>query len=438
MSGPRRLAARRALAAVLLAMALAAALAASLLAPAAAIAGGERGGGHGGAGTAEPTTDGPATAGPATEEPATAGVPARAHLPLIAALNAVSCPAARLCMVIGSTPAKSTVVLRWNGRSWADVPVPRPATDSLAAIWCGSATSCLAVGETRRNASGSRTVPLAEHWDGYGWTVLPVPNQAHAFASGLVGIDCSAATACTAVGSYTTASGGSYSPPTYALAEGWNGQTWQLEPATDPETKATELSAVSCSSASACTAVGTSTSGGLVAERWNGTAWTTQQPEPSGGAGPGDLNAVSCPTAGSCTVVGDSGGDDNQGLSETWNGRRWGAQGMVAPSDGSTLSDVTCFSAADCLAVGSYGGYRGDVTLAARWNGRSWSQRHTPNVPRPALDSMLGAISCASPTACLATGRSDRACCNASGYSRHDRGLAEWWNGTKWRMLPTP
>jgi hypothetical protein len=87
--------------------------------------------------------------------------------------------------------------------------------------------------------------------------------------------------------------------------------------------------------------------------------------------------------------------------------------------------------------VGGAGGQRGEVTLAARWNGKSWSLLHTPNVPRPALNSMLDAISCASPTACIAVGNSDRGI-GKTGYATHDRALAEWWNGTKWRMLPTP
>lgn len=401
-----------------------------------ATAGGARGGGHGGSGTPGMT----ATAGNPTAA-ATTGAAVRARVPVTAALTGVSCPSARLCMTVGATPSHgtarspSTVVLRWNGKTWADVPVPRPASDSLSAIWCGSATWCLAVGDTHRNAPDSKSAPLAELWDGHGWTILPVPYQANTIQSSLTGIDCTSPAACTAVGFYTTTNA-SYSPP-YPLAEGWNGRMWRLEPAAGPALNGTMISSVSCSSASACTAVGTSTGStgpGLVAERWNGTAWAAQHTEPSGGAGPGDFKAVSCPSATSCTVVGDSGGDDNNGLSEVWNGRSWGTEGMV----GATLSGVTCFSPTDCLAVGGDNGLRGEITLAARWNGRSWSVRHTPNVPRPALDSSLGAVSCASPAACLAVGGSDRACCTPSGYSRHDRALAEWWNGTKWRMLPTP
>lgn len=373
-----------------------------------------------------------------------------AHQPgrlAIKVLDAVSCPSAGLCMAIGTTgpngtpptgASDATVVLRWNGRTWARPPVPKPRTDSLDGIWCRSATWCLAVGGTWLNASGSKSAPVAEQWDGRAWTVLPVPSQAHTFSSWLTSIDCTSPTACAAVGSYTTAKDG-YNTPSYALAEGWNGTAWRLEHV-NPAPSGAVLGSVSCYSARACTAVGTSgpDGPGLVAERWNGIAWAPQDTEPSGGAGPGGFSAVSCASATTCTAVGDSGGDDNQGLTETWNGRTWwGSQGMVAPSDGSTLSGVTCFSGTKCLAVGSYDGVRGNVTLAARSHGRTWSVQRTPNVPRPATDSMLGAISCASPSACLAVGGSDRGCCRA-GYEIHDRALAEWWNGTTWRMLPAP
>ena len=152
----------------------------------------------------------------------------------------------------------------------------------------------------------------------------------------------------------------------------------------------------------------------------------------------GGFNSVSCPAASNCTAVGDSGGDDNQGLSEVWDGRSWAGPDLApAESDGSTFSGVTCVSGTSCLAVGGDGGQRGEVTLAARWNGKSWSLQYTPNVPRPALNSMLDAISCASPTACMAVGNSDRGI-GKTGYATHERALAEWWNGTKWRRLPTP
>jgi len=384
--------------------------------------------------TAAPTAGG-AHAGAGTGRAATFGATVRARVPVTAALNAVSCPSARVCVAVGSTPSKSPVVLRWNGTRWADVPVPRPAADSLSAIWCGSATWCLAVGATKLNVAGSKSAPLAELWNGRAWTVLPVPSPAHTVQSSLTDIDCASPTACTAVGYYPTAQSGDNPPPSYALAEGWNGEAWRLEPAVNQTPRATTFSSVSCSSASACTAV---FEGDLAAERWNGTVWTAQDTKPSSGEGPGGFNSVSCPAASNCTAVGDSGGDDNQGLSEVWDGRSWAGPDLApAESDGSTFSGVTCVSGTSCLAVGGDGGQRGEVTLAARWNGKSWSLQYTPNVPRPALNSMLDAISCASPTACMAVGNSDRGI-GKTGYATHDRALAEWWNGTKWRRLPTP
>jgi hypothetical protein len=92
-------------------------------------------------------------------------------------------------------------------------------------------------------------------WNGRAWTVLPVPSRRTTVQSSLTDIDCASPTACTAVGYYTTAQSGYNPPPSYALAEGWNGEAWRLEPAVNQTPRATTFSSVSCSSASACTAV---------------------------------------------------------------------------------------------------------------------------------------------------------------------------------------
>jgi hypothetical protein len=85
----------------------------------------------------------------------------------------------------------------------------------------------------------------------------------------LNGVSCSSATACIAVGSTSTGT----------LAERWNGMQWAVQPT--PDVAGASLSSVSCSSATACTAVGdvlSSASGNRVtlAERWNGTTWAIQ------------------------------------------------------------------------------------------------------------------------------------------------------------------
>ena len=53
-----------------------------------------------------------------------------------------------------------------------------------------------------------------------------------------------------------------------------------------------------------------------MAERWNGTAWAMQSiPNPNGS---GQLNGVSCTSASACTAVGYYGGYVT--LAERWNG----------------------------------------------------------------------------------------------------------------------
>jgi hypothetical protein len=94
----------------------------------------------------------------------------------------------------------------------------------------------------------------------------------------------------------------------------WDGNSWTLQtPFLDPlsESDGYEyhyyLNSVSCSSATACTAVGEIYGfggyyGSLIAA-WNGTAWTIAK----NGAGDYEqLNSVSCTSASKCVLVGQA------------------------------------------------------------------------------------------------------------------------------------
>jgi hypothetical protein len=90
----------------------------------------------------------------------------------------------------------------WDGTAWSIQPTPNPvgATNGLFdAVSCSSAVSCTAVGDYNNN---SGIVTLAEVWNGTAWNVESTPNPAGALGSLLGGVSCSSATACTAVGSY--------------------------------------------------------------------------------------------------------------------------------------------------------------------------------------------------------------------------------------------
>jgi hypothetical protein len=156
-------------------------------------------------------------------------------------------------------------------------PAPRQAglDDVLLSDSCTSATACTAVGYY--TASSGAVVALAETWNGTSWNVRTVPTPSGATDTRLVGISCTSASACIAVGRYVKGLGG----PDLPLAERWNGIRWTIRAITSPTgAKSSDLSAVSCSSAAACTAVGGyNNSAGrrkTLAERWNGASWTIQ------------------------------------------------------------------------------------------------------------------------------------------------------------------
>ena len=124
---------------------------------------------------------------------------------------------------------------------------------------CSSSASCTEVGEYV-NASGA-TLPLAEHWNGTAWSFQTVPNPADATPhDGLVlsAVSCPSSTACVAVGSYSNSNGRALIP----LVERWNGTKWTIQSVPAGGGRGAGLTAVSCSSGSACTAVGHHTTSG--------------------------------------------------------------------------------------------------------------------------------------------------------------------------------
>jgi hypothetical protein len=154
----------------------------------------------------------------------------------------------------------------------------------------------MAVGFSYDSTGESRT--LIESWDGTSWTVLPSPNpDVGVNIDALYGVSCASATACTAVGDSTTSGGES---PT--LIESWDGTSWTVVPS--PSSAAGVLYGVSCTSATACTAAGTTGSKTLI-ESWDGTSWTVL-PSPNRGLNPNVLYGISCISATACTAVGDS------------------------------------------------------------------------------------------------------------------------------------
>ena len=364
-------------------------------------------------------------------------------------LTGVSCPAlapagASRCVAAGYYTDAAGVVVplaeTWNGTRWTvqATPVPPGATASgFFGIACGAPASCTAAGDYV--ASGGDEMTLAEHWNGKTWAIQTTPNPAGATDSGLFGVTC-ARTTCTATGAWSRSSG-----DTMTLAERWNGTKWTVQTTPSPAgAYISELTGVSCPSASVCVAAGyhQSDTGAskTLAERWNGTTWAIQTTAtPSGATGSG-LATVSCPAVNACTAVGgyNTANGDTMTLAEAWNGTKWTVQ-TTANVTGTTASELDAVSCpvlsstgtGDCVAAGaSQGGSGTPVPLAEDWNGKAWAIQRTPS-PSGARSSELVGVSCPAANACEAVG-------NYTAGNQDDATLAEAWNGTKWTIQPTP
>jgi hypothetical protein len=225
-------------------------------------------------------------------------------------LSGVSCVSAGACTAVGAQfqNFRGTLAEAWNGSSWVIQPTPDPpgATFSqLSGVSCVSASACTAVGLQQQNSARA----LTEARNGSSWVIQPTPDPPGATFSQLSGVSCVSASACTAVGVY-----GNRANDSLTLAEVWNGKRWAIQPTPNPPGAiVSQLFGVSCVSAHACTAVGHYVNRAYdsltLAEAWNGKRWAIQPtPNPPGPKPPGvrqtDLNAVSCVSAGACTAVG--------------------------------------------------------------------------------------------------------------------------------------
>ena len=326
-------------------------------------------------------------------------------------LNGVSCASATSCTAVGASFGTGSVARSlaesWNGTTWAIHKVPKPtgaAYTFLYDVSCPSTTACFAVGDDSSGVLAVARTPA-------GWSVQPAPNPVNAYTGALYGVSCPAATACMAVGWYYVASGGALTA--FSLAESWNGTSWSIRPTPNPQGSThTVLRAVSCTSATACTAVGWYEKGGSgnnlpLAESWNGTTWSLRSAPAPAGTTSSALDSVSCTSATACTAVGGGNVTSTsiQPLAEVWNGTAWSIQATAGLGAGSAyFTGIACPSAGVCRAVG----VQGALPLAEqRTKGAggqpAWSVEPVANPPGSSATSLQG-VSCTSVTACTAAG----------------------------------
>ncbi len=318
-------------------------------------------------------------------------------------LLAVSCVSSSDCTAVGgytSNAGPVTLAEHWDGTSWAVQATPNPTGASfstLEGVSCPSASDCTAVGEYDSNHGSS--LPLAEHWDGSTWTIQAMPVPSGAFGVQVKAVSCPTASDCTAVGHY--AKQGS---PDLTLAEHWNGSTWAVQamPIASPVASSVFLTGVSCPAPGQCTAAGWFQRNGTgafvtLAENNYSGSWRIRSVRgPS--ATLGQLNAVSCTARNSCAAVGFS--NANGALAEHWDGSTWTVQDTPEPA-ATILNGVSCTSAASCTAVGFSGSVVAPVAAAERFAGGAWHREATAS---PAANEVLAGVSCVSASICTAAG----------------------------------
>ena len=228
-------------------------------------------------------------------------------------------------------------------------------------------------------------------------------------------------------------------PPASSMPLAPTGPAWSI--VTSPNTSTGEwnfLNGVTCTSASDCWTVGYYRNSGVdqicpgciagtLIEHWNGTAWSIVTSPNTSATQLNYLNDVTCASASDCWAVGSYyNGSVGRTLIEHWNGTAWSIVNSPNAMGWNGLSGVTCTSASDCWAVGSYG--HGDLgqTFIEHWNGTAWSIVNSPNTSAT-QDNQLRDVTCTSASNCWAVGQ----------YS-FGRTLTEHWNGTAWSIVRSP
>jgi hypothetical protein len=346
-------------------------------------------------------------------------------------LSSVSCSNVS-CVAVGNSNegvgTEKALAEKMEFLSWSLMSAPSPAEAKgfveLTGVSCGTESTCTAVGYYATGISGSiptEVKTLAEAWNGSSWAIQSSPNLPGQVYNFLTDVSCSGVGACTSVGYGTP---GPVQEPT-PLAERWNGSSWSTQTLVDPEEPLEdEMRAVSCSTNTLCVGVGKNLfAENSFAEVWNGKEWMIVS------SVAGEVRKVSCIEEG-CFMVGASGGS-----AETWivfklNGA-WGVEKIEPPLPGgsseSLLEGVSCSGESACTAVGSYKGSEGTYhPLVERWNGTAWSLQSAPGPAEGTAQNAMQGVSCAGASSCMAVGE-------AAG-----RPVAETWNGSAWSRSAAP
>jgi hypothetical protein len=260
---------------------------------------------------------GPANA--ASSKPAPASVTADSTRYVTSGvLNGVAAAAAATAWAVGYSGSElrpETLIVHWNGKTWAKAPGFTPVTGELSGISVISATNAWSVGYT--GSPGASPHLLLLHWNGATWTAVTTPKP----VSGTLA-------------AVTTQISG--------VLLRWHAR-----------------------------AVGDQASGkdaGTISTFWDGKAWAKASAPSSG-----DFEAVTAVPGGTAWAVGTTIATSTfSTLITRWTGKAWSKVASPTPSGYGSLTAVAAISPSDAWAVGATG-LSTSQTLILHWNGKTWS-----------------------------------------------------------------
>lgn len=275
-----------------------------------------------------------------------------------------------------STGAMQPLAEHFNGTSWSVVPTPTaPSGSFFNGVAAAASNDVWAVGTRGSVAAGV----LVEHWNGTSWSIVSTPSLS---SGGLFN-------AVTATGPNDVWAAGFTGPNN--LIEHFNGTSWSVVPT--PAVNHSDLFGISADSTTDVWAVGSAGRSDSVLEflHWNGTAWSSVT-GPSPGFEP-ILRSVAALAPNNVWAVGQASSSSSGALIEHFDGTSWSV--VASPGAGGSnnqLFSVAGISANNVWAVGRYldpntNAYR---TLTLNWNGTSWSVVPSPNVTAGDDDFLVG------------------------------------------------
>jgi hypothetical protein len=301
---------------------------------------------------------------------------------------AVSCPSASWCLIAGGGTDPARASGTWTA-VWTPhvVTVAQPAAlrwTSTYSLDCVRPADCVLAGAnikpySRGGLSVERLV-FTRQADRVRWSAMPYAHQPSYAVP--YSVSCPSAASCVMAGL------GEYPDPVFAAQ--WNGTTWttmttadvtlpKCPPMGPPCASPPQFKSVSCSSGSACLAIGPRSNWGVatLVEWWDGSTWTIE-PAPPGRV---RLTSVSCAVDGVCLVVGYKLSHVFEPAAFQWSSGHWrdvSPHARPSLTLGAQFADVDCSGSSDCVAAGSYVAYPitgpNSFSLWGHWNGAQWER----------------------------------------------------------------